>query len=172
MIARASDAMANATSMTSRQVVISRLVAHVLRSPAIWRAGMMVVMLRPILATAIFMLLIAAGALPAYCGNPKTLTPAGRSFLVVSSLALMWIAGPLGAAYAIVAYVPPGNHWQRWWRLTAGWTCFLAVFGLFALAVKWWLLPLVGERIGSLVYCGVSGICIYLLLKRLQRPKK
>ena len=136
------------------------------------KEGKMIVRTPLILATAIIGIVIASGALAVYFSAYKeTLTPTGRSSLLVSVLALIWISAPLGAAYAAVAYAPPGNHWQKWWRVTAGWTCFYAVAGLFALALKWLLLPLVGKTIGTLVYFGVSGVCIHLCLKRLRRPK-
>jgi hypothetical protein len=130
-------------------------------------------MLRPILATAIIGVLFASGAFVGYGEAYKeTFTPTGRSFYLVSVLALIWIAAPLGAAYSAVAYSPPGSRWQRWWRVTAGWTCFCGVAALSALAYKSLLRPLVGEPIGTLVYFGVWGVCLHLLLKRLQRPKK
>ena len=129
-------------------------------------------MLRPILATAVIGVVFASGALGGYWGAyNETLTPAGRRFLLIAVLALMWTGLALGTAYAALFYLPPGNRWQRWWRVMAGLTCFYAVVGLFALAEKWLLQPVVGEPIGTLVYFGVLGICVHLCLKRLQRPK-
>jgi hypothetical protein len=103
----------------------------------------------------------------------ETLTPTGHIVLLVSVLALMWLAFPLGAAYAAAMNsVPPGNYWRGLLYATACWTCFLTVCGLFALATKWWLLPLTGEPIGSLVYFGAGGICVHWFIKSAQRPKK
>jgi|SRR5262245_10727980 len=130
-------------------------------------------MLRPLLATAIIVLAFASGALAIYFqAHKEELTPIGRRHVLVSFVGLLWTGLPLGAAYAVVAYAPPGNHWRRWWYVTAGWTCFFAGVGLFALAYKWLLLPLVGEPISTLVYFGVGGVCTHLLIKRAQRPRK
>jgi hypothetical protein len=129
--------------------------------------------LRPILATAIFLLLFAGVPLLVYWnGHKDELTPLGRSCFLASIVALISIGWPLGAAYSVVAYAPPGHHWRRWWRVTADWTCFVAGFGLFALAHQWLLLPLVGEPIGTLIFFGVGGGCVLLLLKRAQHLKK
>jgi hypothetical protein len=128
-------------------------------------------MLRPILATAVIVLAFAGGAFSVYFQvHKEELTPIGRRLLLVSLLGLLWTGLPLGAALGLT-YVPPGNRLQRWWRVVAGATCFCAVVGLFALVVKWSLQPLVGEPIGTLVYFGVSWICVHLCLKRFQRPK-
>jgi hypothetical protein len=128
-------------------------------------------MLRPILATAVIVLVLAAGALAVYLQvHKEELTPIGRRLVVVSFLGLLWTGLPLGAALGLT-YAPPGNRLQRWWRVVAGVTCFYAVIGLFALAVNQLLQPLVGETIGQLIYFGVSGICVHLCLKRFKRPK-
>ncbi len=129
-------------------------------------------MLRPILATAIFVLLFAGVPLLVYWdGHKEELTPIGRRLVLASFLGLLWVASPLGAAYAVVAYAPPGNHWRRWWYVTAGWTCFYAAIGLFALAVNQLLRPLVGETISHIIYFGGAGTCTLVLLKRFQRRK-
>src|SRR5262245_29051526 len=129
-------------------------------------------MLRPILATAVIVLAFGCGALAVYFSAYKEeLTPIGRRLVLVSFLGLLWTSLPLGAALGLT-YSPPGNRLQKWWRGVAGLTCFFAVFGLFALAVKWFLLPLAGEPIGTLVYFGVGGVCTHLLIKRAQRPRK
>jgi len=134
-------------------------------------------MLRPILATAIIVLAFASGALAVYFqAHKEELTPIGRRVVLVSFVGLLWTGLPLGAALGLT-YLPPGDRLsrgdrlQKWWRVVASATCFIAVVCLFALAVYWLLQPLVGEPISTLAYFGVSGICVHLGIKRLQRPK-
>ncbi len=132
-------------------------------------------MLRPILATAIIAIPFAGGALGAFgAAYRETLTPTGRIFVLVSIVALIWIGLALMMAYAALYYLPPNNVWQTWWRAMAAFSRVGAICVMicvpFALAYKWLLLPVVGEPIGTLVYCGVIAICVHLFLNRLQRP--
>jgi hypothetical protein len=129
-------------------------------------------MLRPILATAILVLLFGGVPLLVYLDAHKgELTPMGRTLVLSLFLGLMWIAALLGAAYGVVACAPPGNNWRRWWYVTAGLTCFYAAIGLFVLAVNQLLRPLVGETMSNLIYFGGTATCTLVLLNRIQRRK-